>query len=318
MLLALLAASVGLFLFTEHVSGSQVYFLLFGYSAGVLLSAIVIQELAPQLAANPARRAALKGAGAAFVATIAAVSVAVISGGQLPRGVILGVYAALALCVLGLAYRISRPIGGRAAVQLYGLLLGAALGAAAFDAPLDAWGAPAIAGEDTFQQAAPPAARGITPGLAEGLKWIRDNTDSDAVLAVNVQDDDRTGSARYFYYSAFAERRVFLGGWGYSDTAYEDSGNHPYAEREALNAAIFRSDCGTLSSALEQTGVDYVLHDHFNVSETDPFESLAVPEVREEGMTIYSADGLAKECGERTTRLHADRKSRPRAHANRA
>ncbi len=50
----------------------------------------------------------------------------------------------------------------------------------------------------------------ITPGLFRTLVWIRDRTPTGAVFAV-----DSPGLNRY-YYSAFAERRVFIEAWGYA------------------------------------------------------------------------------------------------------
>jgi hypothetical protein len=57
----------------------------------------------------------------------------------------------------------------------------------------------------------------VTAGLYRGLRWVRDNTPSDAVLVVNNHSlyPDRSDS-KYFYYSAFAERRVVLESWDYT------------------------------------------------------------------------------------------------------
>jgi hypothetical protein len=56
--------------------------------------------------------------------------------------------------------------------------------------------------------------QGMSVALYSGLAGVRGHTPNCAVLAVNnhylsVSD----GDSRYFYYSAFAERRVFLERW---------------------------------------------------------------------------------------------------------
>ena len=57
----------------------------------------------------------------------------------------------------------------------------------------------------------------LTLALYGALAWIRDNTPSSAVIAVNNQWTDTTNRVPLAYqYSGFSERRVFLEGWLYS------------------------------------------------------------------------------------------------------
>jgi len=95
-------------------------------------------------------------------------------------------------------------------------LAGCAILLGALNTPLD-WlptlSERASAGRPLYNQ----ELHGMTAGLYRGLRWVRDNTPSDAVLVVNNHSlyPDRSDS-KYFYYSAFAERRVVLESWDYT------------------------------------------------------------------------------------------------------
>ena len=89
---------------------------------------------------------------------------------------------------------------------------------------------------------------GLTSGLYEGLTWIRDSTRAGDVLVVNnhsLQPEGR--DSKYFYYSAFAERRVVLESWDYTpETAARGYFSlpaelSPFPGRLAASNAVFRS-----------------------------------------------------------------------------
>lgn len=102
--------------------------------------------------------------------------------------------------------------------------------------------------------------QGMSAALYSGLIWVRNHTASCDVLAVNnhylsVSDRD----SRYFYYSALAERRVFLESWAYP--ARWPGEPQPYPARLALNeAAVARGSQAALRE-LQRHGVSYVLID---------------------------------------------------------
>jgi hypothetical protein len=88
---------------------------------------------------------------------------------------------------------------------------------------------------------------GLTAGLYHGLTWIRDNTRPDDVLVVSnhsIHPDGR--DSKYFYYSAFAERRVVLESWDYTVQTTEHgyfslpASKTPFPRRLALSDAAFR------------------------------------------------------------------------------
>ena len=60
----------------------------------------------------------------------------------------------------------------------------------------------------------------MTAGVYRGLIWIRDNTPVETVLAVNNYYLWDQLTPRYFYYSAFSERSIFLEGWAYSNKSF--------------------------------------------------------------------------------------------------
>jgi hypothetical protein len=89
--------------------------------------------------------------------------------------------------------------------------------------------------------------KGLTSGLYSGLLWVRNNSDSDAVLVVNnhsIYRDKR--DSKYFYYSAFAQRRVVLESWDYTRQAAAsgffslDEARAPFPRRLKLSNAVFR------------------------------------------------------------------------------
>lgn len=112
---------------------------------------------------------------------------------------------------------------------------------------------------------------GINRGLYAGLAWIRANTSPRDVLAVN-NTEERQGEFRlpiYFYYAAFAERRVFLEGWLFTAKAWNERGNvlrgtlpDAFPRRTALNDAVFeRGDRAALDTLVRDYGVRYLVDD---------------------------------------------------------
>ena len=58
----------------------------------------------------------------------------------------------------------------------------------------------------------------------DALVWIAKNSPKDALVAsekfwTSDNQTDATSGARYFYYSAFSKRQIYLEGWAYSSWA---------------------------------------------------------------------------------------------------
>jgi hypothetical protein len=71
---------------------------------------------------------------------------------------------------------------------------------------IDRW----LRGEPAFESSGTSSHRGITTNLLRGMAWLRNHSQPSAVIAVNNHELGGNGGSRYFYYSAFSERRVFL------------------------------------------------------------------------------------------------------------
>ncbi len=131
----------------------------------------------------------------------------------------------------------------------------------------------------------------MSPELFRGLTWVRENTPTDAVVAVNNQwTDEANAVPLQFIYSAFTERRVFLEGWGYSQRTRAlglDTVENPFAERLELNLSAFATADRPALEALATTyGVRYLVVDTANGTPAD-LEGL-----NRFGRTVYADPGV--------------------------
>ncbi len=168
---------------------------------------------------------------------------------------------AIALVALGLSGRYAATIASRPSralacciplVGVLGLVRPAAYAAVRTKATI------------LHQRTAPadsPLAYGMNAALYRGLIWVRTHTRPCDVLAVNNHAGlahDNHPSA-YLFYSAFAERRVFLESWAFTPSGIV--GKEPFPGRLALNdRAVVRGDPQALQE-LARLGVSYVLID---------------------------------------------------------
>jgi len=111
----------------------------------------------------------------------------------------------------------------------------------------------------------------LTRGLYQGLQWVRVHSPDDAVMAVNnhwVAKGPARG-ADWLYYSAFAERRVFLEGWLYTGKSMQvgfwdvlANKKHPYPERYELCKRVFdEGNPDAFRTMVTQYGVTHVFVD---------------------------------------------------------
>jgi hypothetical protein len=120
----------------------------------------------------------------------------------------------------------------------------------------------------------------LTPSLYAGLTWLRENTPAKSVVAVSNyysspgDDGEAPPEPVYAVYTAFGERRSFLGGWGWGPRAlalgYERvlyGAVNPFPERLRLNEAVFREgDRGALATIVRRYGVGFLLVDKVHSS----------------------------------------------------
>jgi hypothetical protein len=104
---------------------------------------------------------------------------------------------------------------------------------------------------------------GMTSALYEGLVWVRNHTNRCAILAANTHSRANGEiDAKYFYYSAFTERSVYLESWAFTPLgAY---GAQPYPARYELNYRAVKLGEATALRELARQGVSYVLVDELH------------------------------------------------------
>ena len=97
------------------------------------------------------------------------------------------------------------------------------------------------------------------PGLVsedtmEAYLWLRDNTNEDALVAVDRFSEEIDYRSIYFYCSAFSERQCYLEGYDYSDVTKKQ-----IEAMLSINETFFSSDVVAAETAMEMNGVDYLV-----------------------------------------------------------
>jgi len=286
-LLGLFAAAVGAFFMIDLPGFSQLYFLWFGYTAAALLSAAGLVDAVARWRSDRRRRGLVALGTGVAVGVVLAVGA---NGAGLP---LVKVYMAVAAIFGAVAAASAFGVLGRMRPAVPALLaVSALLTAGLLDSPRDRL--PDIASramaEDqaVHHEADPPRERGVTAELASGLAWVRDNTGEDAVLAVNNHfRRPAIGESRFYYYSALAERRVFVESWDYTDevlAAAVATASNPFPERVALNDSVYTGTGGARAAArLRRRGVTHVLVDRINAP---------VPRNRIPGRVVFRNEAL--------------------------
>ena len=204
--------------------------------------------------------------------------------------------AALVLAIAGLAagalYALRRRSSGAAFV---GAAVTGTVILGALNTPLD-WFPHVVGRWADGKPAYNQEQSGLTAALYEGLTWIRDNTGSTDVLAVNnhsLQPDGR--DSKYFYYSAFAERRVVLESWDYTEeTAARGhfslpEAQSPFPRRLALSDAVFRDGNERAARTLaREYGASYFVADKLHGPATPAFTRLFPAVFSNEDVKVYA------------------------------
>ena len=100
----------------------------------------------------------------------------------------------------------------------------------------------------------------LTQSEIEGINWIKENTDRDALFAIN----DPCPDWKSFYYSGFSERRFYIESYFYA----KNSGRTPEDLKPQIdkNNEIFTSK--DTRAIAQELGVDYLVY--FDRSGTAP------------------------------------------------
>lgn len=303
LLVAVFIAGLGPFLLFTHFGLSQVFFAQYGLIAGCLLAAdglcLLGSALAPQLhGARPRPARLLPWLVASLV--VAAILLAVLrpSADYYSSDYYSYIHLALAAAAATFALMAWRSRRESRTSTLYPLSV--LLTLAALNTPLDVL-APAIRRAARNEPPYGTTGHGLTPGLLQGLHWLRARTRSDDVVAVSNYSSrsiDQGFGQRVpddYYYSAFAERRVFLEGWVYAQRAFKLGEQQvfagikrPFPKRMALNEAVFRhANPRALRTLADHYHVRYLLVDNPHRRATHQLHTIAHPAYHNSDVTIY-------------------------------
>jgi hypothetical protein len=271
LLLCMFAASLLPFVLIGVVGDAQVYFVVYGFLAASVVSAAGLTTVAGALR--------LKAADVILPGLLCAAGVLAIVI-DLWKGrstvALVPAYAFLTCIVFvttWLAYRRETrgvTVNARRRILTLGAVVLVCLTVASelFEqtAPtIDHW----LRGESAYELSGTNFHRGITTNLLRGLAWLRDHSQPSAVIAVNNHELGGNGGSRYFYYSAFSERRVFLESWRYTPQAsrYASLGEtvNPFPRLLAINdAAVLRASPAAISLLHDHYGVRYIVIDRLH------------------------------------------------------
>ncbi len=228
-LLGTLVAGVGAALVIRHPSWSQMFFLRSAWPAGAILSALGAVLLVERHRVPP-RWVALGVGAAATVALAVGAAVEVLEpwpGGPLPGQAMAPIYGVVAIL---LAVAAVGAVGWHLARRWIGAPAGA--GAVAALALVLVAGLPILPHDMYASQrfgpagSNPSAASRVGPTETALAAWVRANVGVDEVIATNEHclGPNEPGCLKLqFWFSAYTERRVLVGGWGYVPRAIVDS-----------------------------------------------------------------------------------------------
>jgi hypothetical protein len=278
-LFSLLAAGLLALLVLSGGNGNQLYFFYYGLVGGYLLSAEGLRLAWLTRPSLSGRERAVVLVAFGWILLLAALMAiprlwTVFSGLHAQADTYMFWYGGLILALV-LLYVAARRIIGPPRWAAAALVCGALVLVGTFDAPLGK------VGPRLFNPpGGTPTGKGVTPGIYAALTWIRDHTPTDSVIAVNNQWT--INGPFEFDYSAFAQRRVFLEGWGYSQRAAARSSTsrsyievaqgktNPFVDRLHINDAAFKQANATALRTMEnQYGVRYLVVDQVNGYATD-------------------------------------------------
>ena len=264
-LLALFGAGLAAVVIFNSPASNEFYFLFTALTAGCILSADGIWIAWETRSLAPRGRPRALFLGAAWVLALLALMFTprlfdLFSGPDAEAHTYIFWFAGL-LFSLGVLYLVARRWAGPARWAAAALVCAAVVLVGTLDTPLQKL-RPAIVSSDTS------VGRVMSPQMFGALVWLRDATQDDAVIAVNNQVNEL--GPYEFTYGAFSERRIFLGGWGYSnreslrttsDPDLSVAASNPYPERLALNQAAFEQPSAEVFAALQAYRVRYLLVD---------------------------------------------------------
>lgn len=296
LLLCMVAASVPPYVLLAAPGDSEGYFIVYGVLAGSVVSAAGLASVAKTL--RPKATALLVPGLVCASGTLVVIVGLWLHRG---RGGLLPAYVLLVITVALTIWALRRHLGSIAAERFaqplaLGVIVLVALTVVSepfeLTAPtIDRW----IRGESAYEPSGINVHRGITADLLRGLVWLRDHSRVSDVIAVNNHDIAVDSLSRYYYYSAFAERRVFLESWDYTPAGYRrtaaGSERPAYLGRLALNnAAVEHASPAAIAELRDRYGVRYILIDRLHGPASRNLGRVAQQVYANPDVTVYSLD----------------------------
>lgn len=138
--------------------------------------------------------------------------------------------------------------------------------------------------------------RRMTPDIYAGMRWLRDNTSTSAVVAFSTTEAASVDPA-YFFAAGFTERRMFLGGFGNSNQAHHLGFDkvakgevHPFPTRLTLNQQVFlRADAQALQRMAQDYGVTHLMVVRGHGGASADLSAIARPVFRNPEIEIFAA-----------------------------
>ncbi len=94
----------------------------------------------------------------------------------------------------------------------------------------------------------------VSADTMEAYLWLRDNTEKDAVVAVDRFSEEIDYRSIYFYCSAFSERQCYLEGYDYSDVTEKQ-----VEAMLSINEKFYSDRAGIAESAMDMVGINYLV-----------------------------------------------------------
>ncbi|WP_028241894.1 hypothetical protein [Pseudobutyrivibrio ruminis] len=113
--------------------------------------------------------------------------------------------------------------------------------------------------DDVKQNAIYEAKAGDDPSLVsadtlDAYLWLRDNTATDSLVAVDRFSEKTDYRSIYFYCGAFSERQCYLEGYDYSDVTEKQ-----IDAMKSINNKFFSENANEAETAMDMSGVDYLV-----------------------------------------------------------
>ena len=264
----------------HQIGSSELYFLDTGYLAAVIVAAAGLRIAWADLGGviPMSRRGALVALAGWLILVVMVVLITSPTlahpAGLLVRYAAIAVLAGIFVVGCGVVLRPS----GAALPGVLALALLPVLAACALTSPIQlaATIGRAMGGKSlTVTQPDPQTTRGLTPGLVVALNWLQDNTSVNTIIAVSnhwINPGETDG--RYYYYSAFSQRNVFVEPYTPDDYGLQNppltAGFVAFLHRVMLNDLVFdHADVAALHVLTDQYDVRYLLIDRLH-HDADP------------------------------------------------